>query len=499
MNKLEDVKYGWNFMSHIMEADYLSKKAFSDYVFNLVQNEEIKTQNIRIDEINKAIDLLAKNINEHPHINLNVEQFKGFVAEEMHAQTFNIDALKKGSMHRAWTLQDNGYGSIDVTTNFGKNYSLKYSNTAKDAENMQAALNPETRMSKYEGQERLIASDQIDEAKFWAHKRGIKDINNRPDVSKSHFETEKHMVSKITDGDGVESRELTIKESKQIAREAKKGEFDPEKYGYAKEAVLDEVQLDYINKAFEAGLTAATITAILQIVPEIYKAVDYLIKNGEINLNQIKKTGVNIITSSGESFLRGAIAYSVEMAIQNGLLGESLKHVNPSVVGVAVTVILSTIKDSLFVAAGKMTCKEMGIHFTDTLIVSSGYLVGMKIGGTITQILCPNLPVISYAIGSLIGCSVSVVYNIGKNKLISYCVDSGFACFGLVEQNYQLPEDVLKSLNVHIIPIERSTVTRTDINSIKTNTSINSIMIDTIDIIVLKRGIIGINKVGYIV
>lgn len=52
--------------------------------------------------------------------------------------------------------------------------------------------------------------------------------------------------------------------------------------------------------------------------------------------------------------------------------------------------------------------------------------------------------------------SVAVVYNIGKKKLISLCVEAGFTCFGLVEQDYELPEEIL------------------------------------------RRGIIGVNKIGYV-
>ena len=51
------------------------------------------------------------------------------------------------------------------------------------------------------------------------------------------------------------------------------------------------------------------------------KAIDYLIKNGEIDLNGLKKSGKKVISASGEAFLRGSIAYGVEMAIQNGIIG----------------------------------------------------------------------------------------------------------------------------------------------------------------------------------
>lgn len=498
MTKLEDVKYGWDFMAQMLGTDFAGHSAFSDYFDNLEQNESINMQNMRIQEINDAIDKLTKSINEHPHLNLNVEQFKGYVAEEWHAGTFNIDALRKGSDHRAWTLQDNGYGSVDVGTNFGKEFSLKYSNTAKEAENMQATLNVDTRAPKYQGQERLIAGEQVGEAKAWAHRRSLKDIENRPDVSRSHIDTENHLVGKITDGEGVESAELSIRDSKEIAKEAKDGGVDLENHGYAKEALSDEVRINYVNQAMKAGLTAAAITAITQIVPELYKAVDYLIKHGEIDLNGLKKSGQKVISASGEAFLRGSIAYGVEMAIREGMLGETLRGVNPSVVGVAVTVILGTIKDSILVAAGNMTATEMGMHFVDTLVVSSGYLVSMKIGGAIAQALFPELPGLGYAIGSLLGCSVAVVYNIGKRKLISFCVDTGFTCFGLVEQNYELPEDVLAEMGVHTIPVPRVDVSRTEVKYMAVDAQINKSEYETIDITILRRGIIGVNRIGYV-
>lgn len=212
----------------------------------------------------------------------------------------------------------------------------------------------------------------------------------------------------------------------------------------------------------------------------------------------MKKSGKKVISASGEAFLRGSIAYGVEMTIQNGMLGESLKGANPSVVGVAVTVILGTIKDSILVAAGKMTTTEMGMHFVDTLVVSSGYLASMKIGGAVAQVLCPELPGVGYAIGSLLGCSVAAVYNIGKKKLISFCVDTGFTCFGLVDQNYEIPEDVLAEMGVHTIPVPRTEVLKTSINLTSVSSQISRSEYETVDITVLRRGVIGVNKIGYV-
>lgn len=206
-----------------------------------------------------------------------------------------------------------------------------------------------------------------------------------------------------------------------------------------------------------------------------------------------------MISTSGEAFLRGSVAYGVQAAFQQGLFGEALKSADPTIVGVAVTVVLGTIKNSIMVAAGKMTAAEMGMQFVDTLIVSSGYLVSMKIGGMIAQALFPELPGIGYAIGSLLGCSLAVVYNIGKNKFISFCVDTGFTCFGLVEQNYELPDEVLREMNVDTARIGRARVGTASVPRTQSTVNIKRAPYETIDITVLRRGVIGVNKIGYVI
>ena len=499
MVELQDVKYGWDYMAKLAGADLAAQIALADYTNNMSQNQQIDILNQHLHEINDAIDKLAKNINEHRHLNLGVEQFKGYVAEEFVAGTFNVDALKKGSSHMAFTLQNNGYGSVDIGTNFGKSYSLKYTNLAKDAENYQAILNRDTNLPKYQNQERLIAPEQLDEARAFATRRAAKNMYTRPNVSAAHKETLEHLVGKISDGEGVKSQELSIKEAKKIAKEVQNSGFDPEKHGISKEAYLPNVRIEYLNQAVKAGMTAAKITAITQLVPELYKAIDYLIKHGEIDINQLKKTGGKVISTSGEAFIRGSIACGVQMAIQNGLLGKAPKSVSPSVVGVAVSLVLGAIKDSILVADGKMTSAEMGMQFVDTLVISSGYLVSMKIGGVYAQTLFPQLPGISYAIGSLLGCSFAVVYNIGKKKLISFCVDTGFTCFGLVEQNYELPDAVLKELGVDIIKLGRTQVNTTQIKRTEPNANHHETSYETINMTVLRRGVIGVNKIGYVI
>lgn len=257
--------------------------------------------------------------------------------------------------------------------------------------------------------------------------------------------------------------------------------------------------MNLLKQALKAGYTAAAVTVAVQLAPEIYKAIDFLIKHGELDVQQIKKMGTKGISAGAEGFLRGSVSSSLKIMCDAGVLGEAFKGINPTVLGTVVALVMQTVKNSILVAAGKMTTKQMGSAFVDTVVVSGGYLIGAHIGGIIGQSLGFELPVVGYLLGSLIGTSFCVLYNIGKKKLISFCVDTGFTCFGLVEQNYELPEEVMNELGVETIPIPRTQIDRVEIPRAHARTTdINKTDYETIDITVLRRGVIGVNRIGYV-
>mgnify|MGYP000933420378 FL=1 len=184
---------------------------------------------------------------------------------------------------------------------------------------------------------------------------------------------------------------------------------------------------------------------------------------------------------------------------KKGALGEAFKKINPTLLGAAVTLVLQTTKNSILVAAGKMSTRQMGEAFMNAVIISSGISSGYFVGGIIGQAFGFTLPVLGYLLGSLIGTSFCVVYNIGKRKLISFCVDTGFTCFGLVEQNYELPEDVLHEMGVETIEIPRARIETTEIPRAAISApELKRADYETIDITVLRRGVIGVNKIGYV-
>lgn len=319
----------------------------------------------------------------------------------------------------------------------------------------------------------------------------------RSEVSEAYAETETELTDTIKNEEGISSRSASRKELEEIAKESKDKSFNAEEHGVSVESAIKTEYL--LKQALKAGYTAAAVTVAVQLAPEIYKAIDFLIKHGELDVQQIKKMGTKGISAGAEGFLRGSVSSSLKIMCDAGVLGEAFKGINPTVLGTVVALVMQTVKNSILVAAGKMTTKQMGSAFVDTVVVSGGYLIGAHIGGIIGQSLGFELPVVGYLLGSLIGTSFCVLYNIGKKKLISFCVDTGFTCFGLVEQNYELPEEVMNELGVETIPIPRTQIDRVEIPRAHARTTdINKTDYETIDITVLRRGVIGVNRIGYV-
>ena len=463
MRPKSDIQQGWDFSSAVLGADIAAHSA-QEYV--------------------SAVEAAIK-------------QLQGYMLEEWSAGTFNVDAVAADSVDRATVLHSTAKDSVDILLNSGDSYSAKTYSTAAKTAKAQARVNAETGQASYQGQSRLVPSDQLSDAKAAAHREAIRNRTVRPDAADAYAETEAHLTDTIQNKDGVRSKSATRKELENIATESKEQRFKASEHGVTTDSSITTEYL--LKQAIKAGYTAAAITVAVQLAPEIYKAIDFLIKHGEIDVQQIKRMGTKGISAGAEGFLRGSVASSLLVMCEKGMLGEAFKGINPTVLGTVVALVLQTVKSSILVAIGKMSTQQMGAAFVDTVVVSGGYLLGAHIGGIIGQALGFELPVLGYLLGSLIGTSFCVVYDIGKKKLISFCVDTGFTCFGLVEQNYELPESVLNEIGVQVIPIPRASVERTEIPRVQTlTTNVRKSEYETIDIAVLRRGVIGVNKIGYV-
>ena len=492
MQKKSEIQQGWEFAANLAGANYAA-----DY------------GSAYVEAVNKAIEELENNINYHTQRGQAIPFFQGFVAEEYGAGTFNIDAVAAGSDARAKVLHETGKFSVDVELNTGEQYSFKSYGSGDRSAKAQAVFNSETGKAGYDGHHRWVPTEQLGDAKTEAHHQALRNKLTRPDVADAYAETENRLTDVVKNDEGISSRPATRKELDKMAADGKKQEFRADEVGVTADSAITTEYM--IQQAIKAGYTTAAITTAMQMAPEIYKAIDYLIKHGEINVQQVKHMGVKAITSGAEGFLRGSVSCTLMIMCEKGVFGEAFKKIEATELGAIVAIVMQTTKNAVLVAAGRISANQMGAAFVDSLIVTGGYFagtaiagkvlateIGQQIGGIIGQALGFELPVLGYLLGSLIGTSFAVVYNIGKKKLISFCVDTGFTCFGLVEQNYELPEDVLSEMGVKQIPIPRVDVQRADIEVTTISSGTDTAEYETIDITVLKRGIIGVNKVGYI-
>ena len=475
-----------------------------------------------VNSVENEIRKLVENLNQFSSNKAGVSTLKGDVAEFWHAGTFNINAAVKGSNHRVVVDRSHERGSVDIRgKNFESNFGLKYyKNGAESAKQqaksvfekfseykskggkedldsyLQKQKNPtDTVLSDplYAGQYRVIPSDQFKAATEWLERRIREESVKRPEEARRYQETLNMLRSKVSDNKGNESIELTETEARKLAQLAKEGDVTSEKLHLTTEDLIHFQ--DILRESCKAGMSAAVITMVLKTGPEIWKAIHYLIDNGEIDEEQFKTIGFKALTSSSEGFMRGTVSAAITGSFKAGLCGSALKSLNPAVIGAATVIVMNSMKNSYKVAIGEMSRTQMVNELIKEMFVSTCALSMGAAGQSLIQI-----PILPFMMGSFIGSLAgSIFYDAAYSPVITFCVDSGFTMFGLVEQNYELPEEVLKEIGVEVFEYEKF-----DYSSIDTETfqfaTITPEKVEPkgIDMVFLRRGVIEINCIGYV-
>lgn len=172
-----------------------------------------------------------------------------------------------------------------------------------------------------------------------------------------------------------------------------------------------------------------------------------------------------------------------------------MKSVNPSVVGAVTVIAMDTMKNAFKVATGKMQTRELANELIREMFVSTCSLV---VGGVAQSFI--EIPVLGFMLGSFVGSMVgSFAYNVGYNAVISFCIDTGFTMFGLVDQNYELPDEVLESVGFEVFKYEEFQFEEFAHEEFKFEEfSIEEFETESISIGVLRRGVIGVQQIGYV-
>jgi hypothetical protein len=477
---------------------------------------------IYVSNVENAINVLTNTLNQFAGYNTDADKLKGDVAEFWHSGTFNINASVRGDSARVNVARSHGLGSADLESSWGDDFGLKYYKSGADSAKQQAKslweryteylaqnrsgqpksfddyvkvlVNIDKNSPLYNGQIRIIPADQLEEAKRWLERKILEETARGPEQVVRYEETLKLITDKIKNSNGTESIPLTEAESKQLAASTKEADFDPAKFGLTTE---ERIEWKYImQQAYKAGLSAAAISFVLEVAPKLIEILSKLIRDGEVDAEDFKRVGFAALNGGSLGFVRGTVASALTIACKADKFGLSLKDANPTVIGAIVALTMNTLQDAVLMAFGKMSKQEFANQCIQNLFTASCSLAL----GSALQALLPELPVLGFMLGSFIGSVVGCfVYKNGYSCVMSYCVDTGCTFFGLVEQDYTLPESILKEIGIQVFEYEKFQPKQLAIKKFEPKRfEMKRFEARKIRIEVLRRGVIGVSSIGYL-
>ena len=494
-------------------------KFFSNNIIGLIGAEASEEY---IDSIEFEISKLEKDLNFFEGFHVSPKILKGNIAEYWHSDTFNIKAAVNGSGSKVYVNNSHDFASTDISSNYGCRYGLKfYSNGIASAKaqstsvfqrfaeyqakggkntldkflNDRGYINDDTILNDpiYLGQIRVIPRDQLEEATKWLQTMITKESTRRPEQVHRYEETLKMLTDRLSDGRGVESIPLSTEQAEKLAKIANQGEIDASNLGLTPEKLVNFENI--IRQACKAGVTAATISLVLKIAPEIYRAISYLIRTREIDKEQFKEIGLSALSGSADSFIRGVVSSALTTCCKIGLLGEFAKSVSPTTIGTITVLTMNVIKNAFLVTTGEKERSQLTGELVRDMYISA---FSLACGGIAQAAI--EIPVLGYLVGSFVGSLLgSFTYNIGQKAVLAFCVDSGFTFFGLVEQDYTLPKEIIEEIGIETFDYETFEIETFQPESFSYETfNIETFDLDPLDITFLRRGVIGVSKVGYV-
>lgn len=409
--------------------------------------------------VGSTINALKSSINASAGSARTIAQEAGFVAEKWTAGTFNIDAAARSSSESASVVGSNGMGSVDVSTSYGGNASLKYYNTATKSASQQAdnilkkyseyqskSQNPMSLAeyldkynvrsddldalyaSVYEGQTRIIPADQYDDAvaylqskyqKFSDYETGNGSARAKAQ-SKVYTETLENLKTRLEAPDGTSSRAATYEEMQAMAELAQKGEFDPADFGFTTSQVITPKYL--IKQSVNAGLNAAALNAVLTIGPDIFSILREAAKNGEFDEKQLRETGIEGLLAASEGFIEGSVSCAILTACQSGKLGTSLTDASPDMVGTLTVLAIDAIRFGYALSKGEITTEDYSNLMSEEIFAA---VVSQASGMMLAQLL-PAVP-FAYMAGSLAGGMIATAgFELTKDLILEIRDGGGF-------------------------------------------------------------------------
>ena len=371
-------------------------KTAESWVIKKIQEGAKAANAINIGQYAQGIDEAIKTANQQSFdtcINLNGtfnanKNLHGFIAENSHVNSFNLDAATSSSQYRAEMLQSTGKNSVDIvikdmeTGKIVKRYGAKYGQSAEDSKKY-------FDKGDYRGQRKLVADGQ---------------------------ELELDNTTNIIEIDGVKSKPLSYEESKKIQTEAQERNN------------IQEVNWDKLNKA-KLAKSIVSETGKMVVLQSLFQGGRILgqrIWNAatgkESNtVNEDLKDWFDSSWAGTKSVvMQSIVTTSVTIAVRKGYLGRIAKNTPAGKIANIVYVGMENAKIMYKMAKGDISVKEGLWKMQETTLSATGGIVGAGVGAAKGAVIgTMMLPGPGTVIGSFIGAIVGGIAGSTVGSLVA--------------------------------------------------------------------------------
>ena len=303
-------------------------------------------------------------INQNPNLD-------GFIAEQYHAQTFNLNAEATGSQYRAKVLEpgDGRYAlnSVDIVIvdKAGKVVRRYQSKYCKDATATAHAFE----RGDYRGQQKLVPEEQ---GQAIAQKT----------------------TTVISAPDGTTSNPLSKTKAKQLQREAQNGKWNQLNWN---EYQVKDLAIGIGKQAGQAALMGAVVGIGFETAQKVW--------HGEkIEGEDLIKTA---ITTGSDFGVKAAVAGALKVGVEKGIITAIPKGTPASTIANITYVAVENVKVIGKIASKELTVKE-GMEKLEQTTVSTvagiaASVKGAAIGSAIGSVFGPVGTIVGSFIGGTVG------------------------------------------------------------------------------------------------
>ena len=409
---IEDMKEASNILSQYNETMIYETAAIKEpqLVANVLSansvNNYVDSVNTAIDNANKtmmeSVTTKAGMINQNPNLD-------GFIFEEYHAGTFNIDAAVKQKSYHAEALKPElgetyGKNSIDLIIEDTDKYVKKYSAKAyKNANESAKAFYDKVTGYKYKFQSKLVPTDQT------------RDITNSVDKIKY---------------DNVESKGITKAEIKDIQNDLQSGNKKVDIVNFKKDVNTISISKQIGKQAMLNGTMGVGIGMAANIGVN-------LITGKEVEAEEVIEVGIKTGASMGmATAVAGGIRVAVEKKVIPTVFSRMLTNNTIGAIAAASMDIIGTafklgsgeislgqaVKDvGSSISAGYGAIISSGIGFSGGMALAT--TIGLGTIGTVGTILTGGLALAAGAVCGVVGSNIALKIANGLGKITEKVVD----------------------------------------------------------------------------